>query len=88
MRKFKTLTAILMLAMVMSLGTPQAFAGVMETGSAADGTAESPGFTDGTAESPGIAGDMNFPLTPGQIDTPGFDGWIGTGIAALASLFG
>jgi hypothetical protein len=88
MRKLKTLTLIIMLAMVMGLSTPRAHAGFMSTGMAAsDGTAESPGITgpqespglkDGTAESPGFAGEMS---------TPSFDGWIGTGIAALASLF-
>ncbi|HVG32109.1 MAG TPA: hypothetical protein VM911_03485 [Pyrinomonadaceae bacterium] len=90
MRRLKTLAAIIMLAMVMSLSTPQAFAGFMSTGVAAsDGTAESPGYTDGSAESPGIAGDMQTPSASGEMSTPGFsDGWIGTGLAALVSLFG
>jgi hypothetical protein len=100
MRRLKTLTMIIMLAMVMSLGAPRAFAGFMSTGiTAADGTAESPGYTDGTAESPGIAdgtaespgfaGDMHTPAATGEISMPGFaDGWIGTGLAALVSLFG
>lgn len=59
MRKIKTVTAIAMLALVMSLGTPQAFAGFIPTGYA--GPQESPGLTDGTAESPGFAGDMGCP---------------------------
>jgi hypothetical protein len=81
---------IIMLAMVMSLGTPQAFAGFMSTGiTASDGTAESPGVADGTAESPGFAGDMQTPSASGEMGAPGFsDGWIGTGLAALVSLFG
>ncbi|HEX8649615.1 MAG TPA: hypothetical protein VF708_02160 [Pyrinomonadaceae bacterium] len=49
MKRIKKLIGIVLLALVVSLGTPQAFA--------ADGTAESPGVTaptNGTAESPGI----------------------------------
>lgn len=99
MRKLKRLAAIIMLAMVMSLGAPQAFAGTIHTGVAADGSAESPGyadgvaespgFADGTAESPGVAGDMHTPSATGEMSTPGFaDGWIGTGLAALVSLLG
>lgn len=90
MRRLKRLTMIVMLAMVMSLGAPQAFAGFMSIGiTAADGTAESPGVADGTAESPGVAGDIHSPVASGEMSTPGFaDGWIGTGLAAIVSLFG
>lgn len=80
MRRLKTLTMIVMLALAMSLGTPKAFAGFMPTGITA---------ADGTAESPGVAGDMHTPSATGEMGSPGFsDGWIGTGIAALVSLFG
>ena len=81
MRKIKILTAIMVMAMVMSLGAPQAFAGFMPTGFAADGTAESPGYT-GPQESPG--------LTDGTAESPGFAGEIGCpGLAVfLAALFG
>ena len=70
MRKIKTLTAIMVMAIVMSFGAPQAFAGFIPTGFAANGVAESPGYagpqespglTDGTAESPGFAGDIGCP---------------------------
>jgi hypothetical protein len=60
----KKILAITIMAMVLGLGTPAAFAG--------DGTAESPGitsqqttdqpvYTDGTAESPGYTGTAESP---------------------------
>lgn len=54
MRKIKRFIAITLLAAVMCLSMPQAFAGEILT-PPAGGTAESPGVTaDGTAESPGF----------------------------------
>ncbi len=65
MRSMKRILAITIMAMVLGLGTPMAFAG--------DGTAESPGITtqqtsdeqvyvtDGTAESPGYMGTAESP---------------------------
>ena len=87
MRKIKALTAIMMLAMVMSLGAPQAFAGFIPTGVTADGPTETPGIT-GPQESPGATGDIGTPGLNGEIGMPGFAGWIGTGLAAIASFFG
>lgn len=79
MRKIKTLTAIMVMAMIMSLGAPQAFAGDMATGVAADGTAESPGYT-GPQESPGITGVAESPGFFGDMSCPGL-------AAFIASLF-
>lgn len=96
MLSLKTLAAIMLIAMAMSFGAPQAFAGEIST----------PGFTgdmhtpsaDGEIGAPGLNGDMNFPVVNGDMhypilnggimDTPGFNGWIGTGLAAIVSLFG
>jgi hypothetical protein len=93
----KKLTALFILALAMSLCAPQGYAGEILTPPAAgemstpslngnmdtptaDGTAESPGYKrDGWAESPGVMSD---------IDLPGLNGWIGTGLyAGIASLF-
>jgi hypothetical protein len=56
MKKMRKLAGIVLLALVATLGTPQAFAGAVETaGVSSTGPTEVPGVTaDGTAESPGI----------------------------------
>ena len=61
MRKIKKLMGIFVLALVATLGTPQAFAG--------DGAVETPGRTApiaGAVETPG----ETLP-TPGAVETPG-----------------
>jgi hypothetical protein len=96
MLRLKTLTAIMVIAMVMSLGAPQAFAGFMPTGVTADGPSETPGITGpqespgatGGIEMPGLNGEIGAPGLNGEISTPGFAGWIGTGLATIASFFG
>jgi hypothetical protein len=95
MRKVKRLAAIMLLALVASLYAPQAFAGDMATGITGDmgapgiaGDMHTPGVT-GDIQAPGVNGDMQTPGLNGEILTPpGFDGWIGTGLAAIAALFG
>lgn len=86
MRKIKRVTAIIMLAMVATLGAPQAFAGEMGCPGAA-GTQESPGIS-GTIDTPGIAGDMQTPGATGDISFPGLDGWMSTGLYVITSLLG
>ncbi len=56
MKRMKKLAGIMLLALVATLGTPQAFAGVSESaGVSSTGPTEVPGVTaDGVAESPGI----------------------------------
>jgi hypothetical protein len=73
----KRLAAVMVLAMAMSFGAPQAFAGEMST----------PGFT-GDIQAPGITGDMQTPGFNGNMDTPSFTGWMGNGLAAIVALFG
>ena len=104
MRKIKRLAAIMMLALVASLCAPQAFAGDMATGITGDigapgitgdmhtpavtGDIQAPGV-NGEMQTPGLNGDMNFPGLNGEILTPpGFDGWMGNGLAFIAALFG
>lgn len=59
MRKIKKLMGILLLALVATLGAPQAFAG--------DGAVETPGRTcSGAVETPGLAAP-----TGGAVETPG-----------------
>jgi hypothetical protein len=61
MRKIKKLMGICLLALVASLGTPQAFAG--------DGAVETPGITascGGAVETPGVTAS-----SPGAVETPG-----------------
>ena len=100
MRKIKRLAAIMLLAVVATFCAPQAFAGDMATGITGDigapGIIHTPGVAgdmpapgvNGDMLTPGLNGDMNFPGLNGEILTPpGFDGWIGTGLAAIASLF-
>lgn len=102
MLRLKRLAAIMVLALVATSVTPQALAGQMGTGVAGEigtpgitgdmhtpsvaGEMQTPGVR-GDMQTPGLNGDMNFPVN-GSIDTPGFAGWIGTGLAAIASLFG
>jgi hypothetical protein len=97
MRKIKILTAIMVMAMVMSMAAPQAFAGDISCGLTGE-IPNPPGIT-GPQESPGAAGDIGMPGlngdmgTPpglnGEMGSPGFlDGWMGTPLAAIASLFG
>lgn len=104
MSKLKTLTMIVMLAMVISFGAPQAFAGEMQNGVA--GPTETPGLNgtihtgstgqvdvppavNGDMSGPGATGDTQFPGATGETQFPGAYGWIGTGLyAAIASLFG
>jgi hypothetical protein len=90
----KRLTAMILMALMLSLCAPQAFAGIMDT-PAATGEISTPGATDGTAESPGYKRDgvaespgYQMRLTSaGDIGFPGLDGWIGTGLyAGIASL--
>jgi hypothetical protein len=85
MLNIKRLAAITVLALVATFCAPQAFAGDMATGITGDiGT---PGIA-GDMHTPGVAGDILTPGLNGEILTPpGFDGWIGTGLAAIASLF-
>lgn len=60
MNKAKRLIAIMLLALVVGLGTPQAFAGPSETPGVTvtvEGPSETPGITvtvDGPSETPGI----------------------------------
>ena len=58
MNKAKNFLAVMLLALVVGLCTPQAFAGPSETpGIMADGPSETPGITcmvDGPSETPGI----------------------------------
>jgi hypothetical protein len=55
MRKLKRVAAITMLAVVMGLTVPQAFAGEILTPPAPAGPQESPGLTaNGTTETPGF----------------------------------
>jgi hypothetical protein len=53
MRKMKRFAAATLLAALMCLGVPQAFAGEIPSPPVA-GPQESPGLTDGNAESPGF----------------------------------
>jgi hypothetical protein len=76
MLRLKKLVAIMMLVLVTSLGAPQAFAGDIST----------PGIT-GEMSTPGLNGDIAAPGAAGDILTPGFAGWMGNGLAAIASLF-
>jgi hypothetical protein len=92
MRKIKRLAAIMVLALVATFCAPQAFAGDMATGITGDigapGIIHTPGVA-GDMPAPGVNGDMQTPGLNGDILTPpGFDGWIGTGLAAIAALFG
>lgn len=76
MLRLKRLAAIMVLAIVATFCAPQAFAGEMST----------PGFT-GDIQAPGYTGDIPSPGFNGNMDTPTFAGWIGTGLAAITSLF-
>ena len=59
MRKIKKLMGILLLALVVAMSTPPAFAG--------DGAVETPGLTcPGAVETPGLAAP-----TDGAVETPG-----------------
>jgi len=103
MIKVKRLTAIMFMALLMSLCAPQAFAGYMPSGIA--GPTETPGLNgiihtglNGQVDTPpavngdmatGATGDTQFPGATGDMQFPGSYGWIGTGLyAAIASLFG
>ena len=104
MSKLKTLTMIVMLAMVISFGAPQAFAGEMQNGVA--GPTETPGLNgtihtgstgqvdvppaaNGQMETTLQSGEISGPGVTGDTQFPGAYGWIGTGLyAAIASLFG
>jgi hypothetical protein len=68
MNKAKRLIAIMLLALVVCLGTPQAFAGPSET-PGLSGPSETPGITvmvEGPSETPGITISVDGPSeTPG-----------------------
>lgn len=81
MRKIKILTAIMTLALLMSLGAAQAFAGDMNF-PVITGPQESPGVNGiihtgayGDMQN-GIAGDIGSPGIAGDISTPGIAGEI------------
>ena len=77
MRAIKRLAAVMVLALLASIGAPQALAGNMDT----------PGIT-GDIQAPGIKGIMDTPAATGDISFPGLDGWMGTGLYAITSFFG
>ena len=98
MLTIKRVAAIILLALMMSFGAPQALAGEISTPGFADGPTETPGI-NGPMDTPQANGEMGCPGVNGEMpgagfadgptETPGFDGWIGTGLyAALAALFG
>jgi hypothetical protein len=64
MFRLKRVFAIVLLLLVVSVGTPQVFAG--------DGPTETPGITvAGPTETPGIAGPTETPGQAGPTETPG-----------------
>lgn len=85
MLRIRKITAIMVLALLMSLCAPQALAGDMHCPIA--GQTQTPGIT-GEIGMPGVTGEMSTPGITGDILGPGLDGWIGTGLYdAIASLF-
>lgn len=85
----------MVLALLMSLGAPQAFAGDMHCPIA--GQTQTPGITGdigfpgitGDIGTPGITGEIGMPGVTGDIEFPGIAGHMWAGIsAAIASLFG
>lgn len=98
MLKGKRLTAIMFMALLMSLCAPQALAGYMPSG--ITGPTETPGINGqvdmppavngdisspgatGDTQFPGATGDMQFPRATGDTQFPGSYGWIGTGLYA------
>jgi hypothetical protein len=78
MRRLKTLTMIIMLALAMSVGTPKAFAGFIPMG------------ITGPTETPGLNGQMDTPpAVNGEMGAPGLNGDMATGLyAAIISFFG
>lgn len=73
--RIKRLTAIILIALTLSLCAPQAFAGIMDT-PAYNGSIDTPGYSDGTAESPGYKkdGTAESPGAYGWAESPGFMG--------------